>query len=474
MTKLTWDTLDIPASLQQAIDEKEYLHPTPVQAQAIPKALSGTDLIVRSQTGTGKTAAFLIPALCRIPDDYGTPACLVLCPTRELAIQVAQEAESLVKHRSLRVCAVYGGVAIGPQTDALNAGAEIIVGTPGRVLDHLNRGNLKLGKLMVGTLDEADEMLSMGFLEEVTKILKKMPKEVQMLLFSATIEERLKSLIGAFLKDPEEIYVSTDGDQAAETVNHIIYKTIPGIPKTRQLLYAMKAANPKSAIVFCNTKSDTAVVARYLVRQGYEAQDLSSDIKQKNREKIMHRIKNHEIDILVATDIAARGIDISKLSHVFNYSLPEDPAVYLHRTGRTGRIGNKGTAITLDDGGSGMTRTILVGEYGVKFEELSFPEGDGLQEQLLEWQLEEIKAAPPLVADGYLATARKLRDMGPQGDMIIAKGLYLLLQWAREQKRAEARPNKKIDSEERESSSRNKPPRKHGNHRRRHKKRRNS
>ncbi len=309
--------------------------------------ISGKDIIVRSKTGTGKTAAFMLGVLSQIEEGYGKPGCLVLCPSRELAVQVTRETERLCAHKNLKILSVYGGVSINAQTKRLKDGAEIIIGTPGRIQDHIRRGNLKLDGIKTATLDEADEMLSMGFQQDVTWILSKLPKKAQILLFSATIEERLKQLIGQFLKEPVDLYLSLDTDQGSENVTHVLYETRSDYSKPRQLLYVIEQVKPKKAIIFCNTKSDTSMVARFLERQYYNAQDISSDLSQKKREQVMGLIKESKIDFLIATDIAARGIDIPELSHVFNYSLPEDAAVYLHRTGRTGRIGNKGVAIAL-------------------------------------------------------------------------------------------------------------------------------
>ena len=423
---LSWDDVPLDADIRAGIDARGYTNPTPVQAKAIPVAVEGHDLLVRSETGSGKTAAFLIPTLNRVPAGYGKNACIVLCPTRELAIQVADEAKALLgDHKNLRVVTVYGGVGIGPQADALNAGAEIVIGTPGRVRDHIRRGNLKLGDALVGCLDEADEMLSMGFFEEVTAILSELPKTAQILLFSATVEARLKQLIGRFLKEPKEIYISVDKAQANENIDHVLYETTLEYPKPRQLLYVMLKEQPRSAIVFCNTRSDTDTVARFLSRQGFDAEPISSDLNQKARERVMARIKRGEIEYLVATDIAARGIDISDLSHVFNYSLPEDPAVYLHRTGRTGRIGKKGTAISLMSGKELGTRKALEGKYKIPFELRVLPsreEGDQLwTDRHLMQMRQTMEEGMPF--EGFLAMAKHLREQGPGGDAYLALAL---------------------------------------------------
>ena len=375
-----------------------------------------------------------------MPAGYGKAACIALCPTRELALQIAEEAELLSKDKNLRVVALYGGVALGPQTDALAAGAEIVVGTPGRVRDHIRRGNLKLGDALVGILDEADEMLSMGFFEEVTSILSELPNNAQILLFSATVEQKLKQLIGRFLKEPHEIYLSLDTDRTVDAIDHVIYETTLEYPKPRQLLHVVEVENPESAIIFCNTRSDTDAVARFLNKQGLVAEPLSSDLNQKARERVMTRIKRGEIDFLVATDIAARGIDISDLSHVINYALPEDPAVYLHRTGRTGRIGNKGTAISFVGGRELSCRKILEQKYEILFEERRLPDREEADRLWSERHFQEMRKAVEggLAFEGFLGMAKLLRERGPESDALIAIALRGFFRWHRMWQRHQA------------------------------------
>ena len=437
---LSWDDIALSAAIRAGVDGKGYTNPTPVQSEAIPPALEGHDLLVRSKTGSGKTAAFMIPTLDRIPAGYGKAGCVVMCPTRELAIQVAEEADELCKEKDLRIVRVYGGVAIGPQADALNAGAEVVIGTPGRIRDHIRRGNLDLSTALVGCLDEADEMLSMGFFEEVTSILDELPKTVQILLFSATVEAQLKDLIGRYLKDPKEIYISIDNEQANKNIHHVLYETTLEYPKPRQLLYVMEKESPDSSIVFCNTRSDTETVARFLNRQGLGAEPISSDLTQKARERVMRRIKAGEIDVMVATDIAARGIDISDLSHVFNYDLPEDPAVYVHRTGRTGRIGKKGTAVSFMSGKGLQCRKILEGKYDIDFEERELPTREEGERLWTNRGLREMTATMEegMPFEGYLAMARHLREQGAGADPYLALALRGFFRYRRIEKARKA------------------------------------
>src|SRR4051794_34587990 len=391
---------DLPLSeeLRKGIAERGYTEPTPVQAAVFGPILAGKDIICRSKTGTGKTAAFGplladkniigrsktgtgkpgasgIPILERIPAGARKASALVLCNTRELALQVAQEIEGLGKYKDLRVIAIYGGAGMGAQTDALHEGAEIIVGTPGRVYDHIRRGNLKLDQTRIAVLDEADEMLSAGFYEEVTRILDHLPRDRQTLLFSATVPPDIEQLAQKYLRDPEIILLSGDVF-TVEHIHNVLYHLVDQYPKPRNLLYLIEREDPEAAIVFCNLRTDTELVANVLNRNGLDAEMLNGDLPQKERERVMAKVKRGEVRFMVATDIAARGIDISDLSHVLNYSLPEDPAVYLHRVGRTGRIGKKGTAISLVSGAELNTLGVLEKKYGIHFEVRSLPTPD--------------------------------------------------------------------------------------------------
>jgi len=433
----TWDDLGLAPDIRSAIDKRGYEKPTLVQAKAVPAALTGDDCLVRAKTGSGKTAAFLMPALQRIPAGRRKHSLICLAPTRELAIQIAEEAKLLTVDKDLKVITIYGGVPMGPQVDALEAGHELIIGTPGRVLDHIRRGNLKLEDALVGILDEADEMLSMGFFKEVTDILSNMPETGQILLFSATVEEKLKQLIGKYLKDPQELYLSIDEARVNPDIHHVLYETTMAYPKPRQVLHIMEVEKPTSAIIFCNTRSDTDTVARFLSRQGIGAEPISSDLTQKARERVMGRIKRGDIDVLCATDIAARGIDVSDLTHVINYSLPEDPAVYLHRTGRTGRAGKEGTAVSLMSGKELGTRNVLVRTYGIQFEERVLPDREQVDEQWTERHVEDIKRAvhEGLAFEGFLGMARRLREKGPAGDALVAAALRGFFEWQRKEER---------------------------------------
>jgi ATP-dependent RNA helicase DeaD len=410
-----------------------YAMATPVQAMMIDPALAGKDLLVRAKTGTGKTAAFCVPVVERVPAGDRRPRALMLAPTRELAIQVAQECTGIARFKDLRIAAIYGGVGFGPQEQALKDGVEIVVGTPGRVLDHVKRGNLDLSGLQFAVLDEADEMLSMGFLEDVRKILDRAPKERQNILVSATINEGIKGIVRAYLKEPEEIYLSVDGDNV-DSIAHILYETSPDYHKARALLDLIELERPASALIFCNTREDVNTVYTFLDRQGLGVEMISGELPQARREKVMARVKAGAVQFLVSTDVAARGIDISGLSHVINYALPEDAAVYLHRCGRTGRIGNTGVAITLAGGGDFSTRLTLERQHKIGFEVKQLPtpeESRRLQADRIARLLKD--AGGSMAFEAYIDVVRALRER-PDADTLLAIALRGFFQWDRARK----------------------------------------
>ena len=312
---------------------------------------------------------------------------------------------------------------MGAQTDALIEGAEVIVGTPGRVYDHIRRGNLKLDSTRIAVLDEADEMLSAGFYEEVTQILDKLPNDRQTLLFSATVPPDIEHLAQKYLRDPETILLSGDVF-TVEHIHNVLYHLVDQYPKPRNLLYLIEREDPESAIIFCNLRTDTELVANVLNRNGLDAEMLNGDLPQKERERVMAKVKRGEVRFMVATDIAARGIDISDLSHVLNYSLPEDPAIYLHRVGRTGRIGKKGTAISLVSGAELNTLSALEKKYGIKFEVRKLPTPDEAHVLWTDKHIRELREAMQsgVAFEAFLPLAQDLmaRDDGQCPDRLRA------------------------------------------------------
>jgi ATP-dependent RNA helicase DeaD len=338
----------LPEPVQRGVAALGWTKPMPVQTRVVPMMLTGTDLIVKAQTGSGKTGAFGIPIVTSIDADTLGCQALVMAPTRELAKQVATEIEALGAPKGIRCLPIYGGVGYAQQLEGIDAGHQVIVGTPGRILDHLGSGRLRLDKVRTLVLDEADEMLSLGFWPDMREIAKYLPADRQSCLFSATIPEKVKSLSRFFLRDPEFVSLNDDTSSPQEIEHYYMITTAQ--EKEANLLRILEYEDPESAIVFCNTKDDVRFVTSYLQRRGIDADQISGDLSQAAREAAMGKIKAGKLRILVATDVAARGIDISDLTHVFGYAAPESPEVYVHRTGRTGRAGKTGTAISLVSG----------------------------------------------------------------------------------------------------------------------------
>ena len=328
-----------------AIEKMGFTQPTPVQATSFDTIIKGQDAIVMAQTGTGKTAAFGIPIVQTMSLTSPGVKALIMTPTRELAAQVSKEINAIGAGRGIACAAVYGGVSFSKQVDEVAAGAQIIAGTPGRILDHIRRKTISFASLQILVLDEADEMLSRGFGREISEIIEHLPRRRQTLLFSATIPDDIKRLAGRYMDDALTISVSGDAGGASE-ISHFIY-LVSGIGRTADLIRVLREEQPASAIVFCNTRDETQMVSGALREAGFNATWINSDMSQPEREKVMARVRRKDIQFLVATDVAARGIDISHLSHVINYTFPESLEVYIHRTGRTGRQGRHGCAISL-------------------------------------------------------------------------------------------------------------------------------
>jgi ATP-dependent RNA helicase DeaD len=341
----TFDVLPLSKELRRAIDELGYTHPTPVQREVFEPASRGRDLVVQARTGTGKTASFGMPVVdALVQRSLSAVQVVILCPTRELALQVHREVDTLGKYRGIRSVAVYGGAPMGRQIEELAAGAQVLVGTPGRVLDHLNRGSLDPKSVRTFILDESDEMLSMGFLPQINEIHGYLPAVHQTLLFSATLPPDIQRHAETRLKDP--LFLTLSGDQiGALDIQHLVYLTRGD--KLKDFQRVLEVENPESAIVFCNTRDETKRVAAALDKLGFQADWLNADLAQNEREKVMAATREGRLRFLVCTDVAARGIDISHLTHVINYDLPESAESYVHRTGRTGRAGRTGTAISL-------------------------------------------------------------------------------------------------------------------------------
>jgi len=345
MTKHAFAELGLSPALVTALSAKGYTQPTPIQAAVIPLLLKGQgDIFGQAQTGTGKTAAFALPLIERIVPN-GKPQAIVLTPTRELALQVAKEIESLRGDKKLIVAPVYGGQGMREQLRALKGAVDIVVGTPGRVIDHLERKTLNLNQTRFLVLDEADEMLNMGFSEDVEKILVQTPANRQLLLFSATLPKSLERMVQRYAKDPQ--YVRIKAHIGTEGLTEQWYVDVKEPEKISVLTKLIDAAVDFYGVIFCRTKLEVDSVSAALNKSGYASAGIHGDFKQSERERILHAFRKRHLMILVATDVAARGLDVKELTHVINFSLPNTPESYVHRVGRTGRAGLRGTAITL-------------------------------------------------------------------------------------------------------------------------------
>lgn len=421
ISEVTFDDLDLPKWLTDRIAEVGYETPTPVQAAAIPAVRSGSDVVAQAQTGTGKTAAFAIPLLADLDPKSGPVQALLLTPTRELAQQVSDEFSTLGADGELQSFSVYGGVSMEPQYEAFKS-AQVIIGTPGRLLDHLRRGTLKLDNLRVFGLDEADEMLSMGFEREISEILSLLPEKRQNLLFSATMPGAVLRFANTFLTEPQELNLSSDSVGAA-SVRHLTYN-IGGAERLAALRALLRSHTVRGAIIFANTKAETFRVHEQLVSEGYSAGVLNGDLPQRDREKILQQLKAESLDFLVATDIAARGIDISWLRAVINYEMPSTPEIYIHRTGRTGRAGTVGTAYSLITPGDVSVFHALNKLYDIRFEKGTLPTRDDVRalraDEQIDALLETLDEDQRLVYGKYLAIARRLSERG-DGAREVAK-----------------------------------------------------
>lgn len=392
MEQLKFTELNLTPKVQSAIDEMGFEKATPIQSQAIPVIRTGIDVIGRSQTGTGKTVAFAIPAIEKIDthEDKITLQVLILCPTRELAQQACVEIEKLTRFKKgVRPVAVYGGAPMDRQIAKLKR-ANIVIGTPGRVMDHMRRKTLKLNNIKMVVLDEADEMLSMGFKEDIETILKDSPEDRQTVLFSATMPKAILNLTKDFQSNPKIIQI----DKSKVTLDNIsqLCVDVPMGRKKDALNLLLRYYEPTLAIVFCNTKQMVDEISEYLYQNGFDAQGLHGDMKQSHRTKVMDAFKRGRVSILVATDVAARGIDVNNIDYVINYDIPQNNEYYVHRIGRTGRAGKKGTSLTICSGRrqvsvvQNIARTVKA-----KIEIIDIPKVDEILDKNTKTQLTEIK-----------------------------------------------------------------------------------
>ena len=406
MEHLRFEDMNISNEICRAVLDMGFEEATPIQSQAIPVILEGKDIIGQSQTGTGKTAAFGIPLLERInPEDRRLQA-LILCPTRELAIQVSEEFRKLLKYKdNIRVLPIYGGQPIDRQIAALRKGTQVVIGTPGRVMDHMRRRTIKAETVQMMVLDEADEMLDMGFRENIETILVKIPEEHQTLLFSATLSPEILDITKRFQRNPEFIKIV----RKELTVPNIeqYYFDVKEKTKLDALCRIIDVYDPKLAMVFCNTKKRVDDLVEMLQGRGYFAEGLHGDLKQAQRDKVMQKFRNGTIEILVATDVAARGIDVDDIDVVFNYDVPQDEEYYVHRIGRTGRAGKAGKAFTFCVGKEIYKLRDIMRYTKTKIQQQKLPTLSDVEEMKTNIYLEKIKG---IIEEGHLTKYIHLVD----------------------------------------------------------------
>jgi ATP-dependent RNA helicase DeaD len=382
---------DLPAPLREGFQKLGWTALMPVQARAIPYILAHRDVLIQSRTGSGKTGAYLVPVFQRIDPNQNTTQAMVLTPTRELAQQVVREAEVLGSAMNVRTTAVYGGVGYREQLDGFRKGAHLVVGTPGRILDHLMRRSFNLDQIKILIFDEADRMLSMGFYPDMKRVQRYLPdRPLNTYMFSATFPPQVLGLSREFMIKPDFLNLSSDHVHVTET-QHVVY-TVPPMDKERSLIRIIEVENPASAIIFCNTKERVHFVAVILQRYGYNAAEISSDLSQGSREEVMERIRKGQLRFMVATDVASRGIDIPDLSHVFLYEVPDEMESYIHRAGRTGRAGASGIAISLVNALERAELTRIGKRFSIDFQERPLPNEEEVQDLVMQRTLALLEA----------------------------------------------------------------------------------
>jgi ATP-dependent RNA helicase DeaD len=418
------DLAHVPDKLRDAASRAGWTSLMPVQARAIPYLLAGHNAIIQARTGSGKTGAFVLPMLERIDAAQPHPQVLVLVPTRELARQVWLEAGRLCSDAGLRTVAVYGGVGYGQQMDALRGGAQVVVGTPGRILDLLLRRSLTFDRIRMVVYDEADRMLSMGFYPDMKKLQRYLPdRHIHTSMFSATFPESVIRVAREFIREPIFITLSADHVHVTETA-HIFYN-VPAMDKDRALIRLIEIENPTSAIIFCNTKDRVHYVSMILQRFGYDADEISADLTQNQRELVLERVRKGTLRFLIATDVAARGLDIPELSHVIQYEVPEDPEAYIHRAGRTGRAGASGVALTLASGIESVNLSRIAKQFSIEMTERPVPTDADVEAvvaervtALLEARLRDRGALQTERSRRFLSLARDLAESEDESAII--------------------------------------------------------
>ncbi|MFZ5950586.1 MAG: DEAD/DEAH box helicase [Candidatus Rifleibacteriota bacterium] len=454
--------------LVTAIKSRGWQNAMPVQAGVAPYLLKGIDVIVQSRTGSGKTAAFLLPLIEKLAGTGKTTQALVLIPTRELAQQVYTELKALTGNIEMDGVAIYGGSSYRPQFEALKDGVRIVIGTPGRILDHLMRGSLNLKHLKYLIFDEADEMLSMGFYKDMVKIGEYLPKKRVTAMFSATMPESVKRLAQRFLHEPEFLCFSGDGTHVSN-MDHLFYVVDP-MQKDRSLMRIIEVEDPQNGIIFCNTRNEVEYVAALLKRFGYDADQISGDLSQNAREAVMAKLKKKDLRFLVATDVAARGIDISNLEYVFIYDMHKDTDQYIHRAGRTARAGNRGISISLVNQMEAIDLKKFANRTGIMLQERKAPTEEQVQSRLceklsagLESELREFTTAQKERSKRYKGVLKEINASENAEEillMLIDKYHQSLIKKGRENVEEVEIPVEKASQAPKRNFSRRRPPRK--------------
>ena len=405
-----FSALGLSEEMLAAVQAKGFETPTSIQRLTIPRLLSGeNDIIAQSQTGTGKTAAFGLPILQQIEPSKEGVQSIILVPTRELAVQAAEELLSYNRERRLSITAIYGGAAMSEQLRRLSRGVDIVVGTPGRVLDHIRRGTLKLDKVRFLVLDEADEMLNMGFLDSINAILSKVPQERKMLLFSATMPKEIEQIARTYMHEPKEVVVGSR-NEGAENVRHVYYM-VHAKDKYPALKRIADYYPSIYGIIFCRTRRETQEIADQLIADGYNADSLHGELSQTQRDAVMQKFRLRNLQLLVATDVAARGLDVTDLTHVINYGLPDDIETYTHRSGRTGRAGKSGVSVAIVHSREKGKMRAIEKIIGKKFERGMVPTGEQICEKQLfnlADRIEKVKVNEEEIAKYLPNISRKL------------------------------------------------------------------
>ncbi|MBK6536510.1 MAG: DEAD/DEAH box helicase [Ignavibacteria bacterium] len=457
MKTLKFDELNLSKEIQKAVEEMGFEEATPIQSEAIPAIMSGKDIIGQAQTGTGKTASFGIPLIEAIDKHSKNIQALVLCPTRELAIQVAEEMNHLLKYvKTVKVVPIYGGQSIDRQIKILKFGVQIVIATPGRLIDHINRGTLNLENVKMVVLDEADEMLDMGFRDDIEKILKTSPKERQTVMFSATMPRQIMDLSKKYLKNAEHIKV-VHKELTVPNVNQYFFELKPNM-KLDVLTRLIDIHDPKLSLVFCNTKRVVDELVSHLQARGYFAEGLHGDMKQMMRDRVMSKFRNGTLEILVATDVAARGIDVEEIDAVFNYDMPQDEEYYVHRIGRTARAGRAGQAFTFAVG-KDFNKIKEIERYTkTKIVRQQIPSLKDVEEIRLNSLIEEVKK----VLDGkedmkrYIHIVERLHSEEYSSEEIASALLKMIIGKEEESMKTEEKfSSMSSNSYERESGNRN-------------------